>query len=74
MYEKVKRFDESFTVVGSIEDERRINEMSEGVNDTDQKKLMEEDTAKIPANVTEHSTKKRKGGHIKMIARKKPRK
>ncbi|GJT79428.1 hypothetical protein Tco_1053770 [Tanacetum coccineum] len=50
LYEKVKRFDESFTAVGSNEDERRIKEMNEG------------------------GTKKRKGGHIKMITRKKPRK
>ncbi|GJS83734.1 hypothetical protein Tco_0750275 [Tanacetum coccineum] len=37
LYEKVKRFDESFTAVGSTEDERRIKEMNEGVKDTDQK-------------------------------------
>ncbi|GKA36404.1 hypothetical protein Tco_0722895 [Tanacetum coccineum] len=50
--------------------------MNEGVKDTDQKRLKEEDTAKVPAKVevTEQGTKKRKGGHIKMIARKKPRK
>ncbi|GJX70153.1 hypothetical protein Tco_0307324 [Tanacetum coccineum] len=41
LYEKVKRFDESFTAVGSTEDERRIKEMNEGVKDTDQKKLKE---------------------------------
>ncbi|GKA49080.1 retrovirus-related pol polyprotein from transposon TNT 1-94 [Tanacetum coccineum] len=29
LYEKVKRFDESFTAVGSTEDERRIKEMNE---------------------------------------------
>ncbi|GKG14547.1 hypothetical protein Tco_0354147, partial [Tanacetum coccineum] len=33
LYEKVKRFDESFTVVGSTEDKRRIKEMNEGVKD-----------------------------------------
>ncbi|GJY53645.1 hypothetical protein Tco_0445309 [Tanacetum coccineum] len=49
MYEKVKRFDESFTAVGSTEDERRIKEMNEGVKDTDQKRLKEEDTEKVPA-------------------------
>ncbi|GJX58283.1 putative ribonuclease H-like domain-containing protein [Tanacetum coccineum] len=70
------RFDESFTAVGSTEDEKRIKEMNEGVKDTDQKRLKEEDTVKVPAKVevTEQGTKKRKGGHIKMIARKKPRK
>ncbi|GKA69888.1 hypothetical protein Tco_0775952 [Tanacetum coccineum] len=55
LYEKVKRFDESFTVVGSTEDERRIKEMNEGVKDPDQKSLKKrvveetlktEDTAK----------------------------
>ncbi|GJS16667.1 hypothetical protein Tco_0411139 [Tanacetum coccineum] len=76
LYEKVKRFDESFTAIGSTKDERRIKEINERVKDTDQKRLKEEDTAKVPAKaeVTEHGTKKRKGGHIKMIARKKPRK
>ncbi|GJX80681.1 hypothetical protein Tco_0328830 [Tanacetum coccineum] len=83
-YEKVKRFDESFTAVGSTEDERRIKEMNEGVKDPDQKSLKKrvveetpktEDTAKVPAkvDVTEQGTKKRKGGHIKMIARKRKR-
>ncbi|GJV43818.1 retrotransposon protein, putative, ty1-copia subclass [Tanacetum coccineum] len=64
MYEKVKRFDESFTAVGSIEDERRFKEMNEGVKDTDQKTLKEEDTTKVPTKVevTEQGAKKRKGG------------
>ncbi|GJV73992.1 hypothetical protein Tco_1493987, partial [Tanacetum coccineum] len=55
---------------------RRIKEMNEGVKDTDHKKLKEEDTAKVPSKVEviEQGTKKRKGGHIKIIARKKPRK
>ncbi|GJU41853.1 hypothetical protein Tco_1194810 [Tanacetum coccineum] len=76
LYEKVKRFDESFTAVGSTEDEKRIKEMNERLKDTDQKILKKEDEAKVPAKVevTEQGTQKRKGGHIKMIARKKPRK
>ncbi|GJR03215.1 hypothetical protein Tco_0526199 [Tanacetum coccineum] len=75
MYEKVKRFDESFTTVGSTKDERRIKEMNEGVKDTDQKRLKEEDIEKVPAkqDVKEQGAKKRKGGHIKMIAGKKKR-
>ncbi|GJZ51950.1 hypothetical protein Tco_0606465 [Tanacetum coccineum] len=84
LYEKVKRFDESFTIVGSTEDERRIKEMNEGVKDPDQKslkKMVIEETLKkyditeVPAkqDVAEQGTKKRKGGHIKMIAGKKPR-
>ncbi|GJT47836.1 hypothetical protein Tco_0973993 [Tanacetum coccineum] len=76
LYEKVKRFDESFTLVGFTEDERRIKEMNKGVKNPDQNRLKEEDTAKVPAKVevTEQGTKKRKVGYIKMIARKKPRK
>ncbi|GJU19952.1 hypothetical protein Tco_1153294 [Tanacetum coccineum] len=84
LYEKVKRFDESFTVVGSTEDERNIKEMNEGAKDLEQKRLKKkvaketpktEDTAKVPAkvDVTEQGTKKRKGGHMKMIARKRKR-
>ncbi|GKD57512.1 hypothetical protein Tco_1290899 [Tanacetum coccineum] len=58
LYEKVKRFDESFTAVGSTKDERRTKEMNEGVKDTDQKRIKEEDTAKVPAKVevTEQGT------------------
>ncbi|GJZ71921.1 hypothetical protein Tco_0635772, partial [Tanacetum coccineum] len=85
LYEKVKRFDESFTAVGSTEDERRIKEMNEGVKDPDHKSLKKrvvketsktEDTAKVPAkvDVTEQGTKKIKGGHMMMmIARKRKR-
>ncbi|GJS83055.1 hypothetical protein Tco_0749596 [Tanacetum coccineum] len=58
LYEKVKRFDESFTAVGSTEDERKIKEMNEGVKDTYQKRLKEEDTTQVPAKVevTEQGT------------------
>ncbi|GKE78625.1 hypothetical protein Tco_1544745 [Tanacetum coccineum] len=84
LYEKVKRFDESFTAVGSTEDERKIKEMNEEAKDPGHKRLKKrvvketlkkEDTAKVPAKleVKEQSTKKRKSGHIKMIARKRPR-
>ncbi|GKB02111.1 putative reverse transcriptase domain-containing protein [Tanacetum coccineum] len=84
LYEKVKRFDESFTAIGSTEDENKVKEMNEGAKDLEQKSLKKrvveeipkkEDTAKVPAkvDVTEQGTKKRKGGHMKMIARKKKR-
>ncbi|GJR18139.1 hypothetical protein Tco_0966666 [Tanacetum coccineum] len=69
LYEKVKRFDESFTAIGSIKDERRIKEMNEGVKYPDQKSLKKrvveetpkkEDTAKVPAkvDVKEQSTRR----------------
>ncbi|GJU98801.1 ribonuclease H-like domain-containing protein [Tanacetum coccineum] len=84
LYKKVKRFDESFTAVGSTKDERMIKEMNQGAKDPDQKSLKKrfvketskkKDTAKLPAkvDVTEQGTKKRKGGHMKMIARKRKR-
>ncbi|GJR07144.1 hypothetical protein Tco_0530128 [Tanacetum coccineum] len=84
LYEKMKRFDESFTAVGSTEDEKKIKEMNERVKDPAHKSLKKkvveetlkkEDTDKVPAkqDVKEQGTKKRKGGHIKMIARKKKR-
>ncbi|GJS83861.1 hypothetical protein Tco_0750402 [Tanacetum coccineum] len=84
LYEKVKRFNESFTAVSSTEDERKIKEMHEGAKDLEQKRLKKkvsketpkkEDTAKVPAkvDVTEQGIKKRKGGHIKMLARKRKR-
>ncbi|GJZ16161.1 hypothetical protein Tco_0551838 [Tanacetum coccineum] len=77
LYEKVKRFDESFTIVGSTKDERQIKEMNEGASDPNKKKkiIKEYVLAKVPGkqDVAEQGTKKRKGGHIKMLARKKPR-
>ncbi|GJZ15441.1 hypothetical protein Tco_0551118 [Tanacetum coccineum] len=77
LYEKVKRFDDSFITIGSTEDERKIKEMNEGASDPDKKKkIVKEDvSAKIPAkqDVAEQGTKKRKGGHMKMIARKRKR-
>ncbi|GKC85055.1 hypothetical protein Tco_1140772 [Tanacetum coccineum] len=84
LYEKVNSFDESFTVVGSNKDERKIKEMNEETKDPRQKRLKKrvakettkkEGTVKVPAkvDVTEQGTKKRKGGHMKMIARKRKR-
>ncbi|GJX43296.1 hypothetical protein Tco_0259972, partial [Tanacetum coccineum] len=77
LYEKVKRFDDSFITIGSTEDESKIKEMNEGASDPDKKKkIVKEDvSAKIPAkqDVAEQGTKKRKGGHMKMIARKRKR-
>ncbi|GKB52126.1 hypothetical protein Tco_0902879 [Tanacetum coccineum] len=64
---EVKRFDESFTVVGSTKDERKIKEINEGAKDLEHKRLKKkvaketpkkEDTTKIPAkvDVTEQGT------------------
>ncbi|GJU51213.1 hypothetical protein Tco_1220768 [Tanacetum coccineum] len=56
LYEKVKRFDESFTAIGSIKDERRIKEMKKGVKYPDQKSLIEEGLLKkTPKKKTQQS-------------------
>ncbi|GJY52673.1 hypothetical protein Tco_0443520 [Tanacetum coccineum] len=77
LYEKVKRFDDSFITIGSTEDERKIKDINEGASDPDKKKkfVKEDVSTKVPAkqDVSEQGTKKRKGGHIKMIARKRKR-
>ncbi|GJV28971.1 hypothetical protein Tco_1385419 [Tanacetum coccineum] len=55
LYEKVKRFDESFTVIGSTDDERKIKEMNEGASDPDKKKkfVKEDVSTKVPAKADE---------------------
>ncbi|GKB34977.1 hypothetical protein Tco_0879919 [Tanacetum coccineum] len=55
LYEKIKRFDDSFIAVGSTEDERMIKELNEGAGDLDKKILKrkfvkEDDTAKPDAD------------------------
>ncbi|GKC15419.1 hypothetical protein Tco_1012201 [Tanacetum coccineum] len=77
LYEKVKRFDDSFITIGSTEDERKIKEMNEGASDPDKKKkfVKEDVSTKVPTkqDVAEQGTKKRKCGHMKIIARKRKR-
>ncbi|GJU92769.1 putative ribonuclease H-like domain-containing protein [Tanacetum coccineum] len=68
LYEKIKRLDEDFISIGSAEDERLIKKMNEkGIDSSKNEMVKEEDKE-------EEGTKKRKGGYIKMIARKKARK
>ncbi|GKD79221.1 hypothetical protein Tco_1341842 [Tanacetum coccineum] len=84
LYERLKRQDQNIVAIGSVEDERQIKEMNEKSKDPKKKRLQkrvvnetprEEDTAKVPAEqeVTKQGTKKRKSGHVKMIAWKRPR-
>ncbi|GJW19691.1 hypothetical protein Tco_0027127 [Tanacetum coccineum] len=77
LYERLKRQDQNFVAIGSTKDERQIKELNK---DPKKKRviketLREEDTTKVPAEqeVTEQGTKKRKSGHVKMLARKRPR-
>ncbi|GJQ90279.1 hypothetical protein Tco_0001418 [Tanacetum coccineum] len=57
--------------------ERKIKEMNEGASDPDKKKkfVKEDVSTNVPAkqDVAEQGTKKRKGGHMNMIARKRKR-
>ncbi|GJY91965.1 hypothetical protein Tco_0507747 [Tanacetum coccineum] len=80
LYKKVKRSNKDFIAIGSAEDEREIKEMNEESKDPKKKRVVnetprEEDTTKVPVEqeVTEQGTKKRKSGHVKMLARKRPR-
>ncbi|GKE20953.1 hypothetical protein Tco_1432465 [Tanacetum coccineum] len=77
LYERLKRQDQNFVAIGSAKDGRQIKELNK---DPKKKRviketLREEDTTKVPAKqeVTEQGTKKRKSGHVKMLARKAPR-
>ncbi|GJW04303.1 hypothetical protein Tco_1563159 [Tanacetum coccineum] len=84
LYEKIKRSDEDFISIGSAEDERLIKRMNEkGVDSSKSKEeVKEESKEEVQKESKEEEstkmrklgTKKRKGGHIKMIARKKARK
>ncbi|GJS29557.1 putative ribonuclease H-like domain-containing protein [Tanacetum coccineum] len=80
LYEMIKRSDENFVAIGSVEDEKQIKEKNEESKDPKKKRVVnetprEEDIAKVHAEqeVTKQGTKKRKSGHVKMIARKRPR-
>ncbi|GKC30250.1 hypothetical protein Tco_1037544, partial [Tanacetum coccineum] len=57
LYKKVKRSDKDFIAIGSAKDERQIKEMNEESKDPKKKR----------------GTKKRNSGHVKIIARKRPR-
>ncbi|GJZ15540.1 ribonuclease H-like domain-containing protein [Tanacetum coccineum] len=68
LYEKIKRSDEDFISIRSAEDERLIKKMNEKGFDSSKNEMVKEEDKE------EEGSKKRKGGHIKMIARKKARK
>ncbi|GJY13882.1 hypothetical protein Tco_0383191 [Tanacetum coccineum] len=69
LYERVKRFNDRF-LHGPL---RGVHKTSKKRDD--QESFKDKESAEVPAkaDVTEQVTKKRKGGHIKMMARKKPR-
>ncbi|GJV51669.1 putative ribonuclease H-like domain-containing protein [Tanacetum coccineum] len=68
LYEKIKRSDEDFISIRSAKDERLIKRLNEKGFDSSKNEMVNEEDKE------EEGSKKRKGGHIKMIARKKARK
>ncbi|GJY11814.1 hypothetical protein Tco_0381123, partial [Tanacetum coccineum] len=72
LYEKIKRSNDSFIAIGSAEDEKVIKEMNEQTADASKKRVKKDDSIKGEIKA-EKGTKKRKSGHVKMIARKRPR-
>ncbi|GJZ89887.1 hypothetical protein Tco_0661814 [Tanacetum coccineum] len=65
LYEKVKRFDDSFITISSTKDERKIKEMNEEASDSNKKKkfVKEDVSAKVPgkARCSRAGYKERKG-------------
>ncbi|GKB11948.1 hypothetical protein Tco_0845871 [Tanacetum coccineum] len=77
LYERLKRQDQNFVAIRSAKDERQIKELHKDLKKKRviKETLREKDTAKVPAEqeVTEQGIKKRKSGHVKMLARKRTR-
>ncbi|GJX58237.1 hypothetical protein Tco_0289627 [Tanacetum coccineum] len=69
LYERIKRANDRF-LEGPLRGVQKFPK-----NKDEQESLKDEKSAKVPAkvDVTEQGTKKRKGGHIKMMARKRSR-
>ncbi|GJS06465.1 hypothetical protein Tco_0363261 [Tanacetum coccineum] len=77
LYERLKRQDQNFIAIRFAKYERQIKDLNK---DPKKKRviketLREEDTTKVPAGqeVIEQGIKKRKSGHVKMLARKRQR-
>ncbi|GJX61594.1 hypothetical protein Tco_0294494 [Tanacetum coccineum] len=69
LYERVKRVNDRF-LHGPLRDVQKTTKKKD-----DQESLKDKESVEVPAeaDVTEQGTKKRKGGRIKMIAKKRPR-
>ncbi|GJY73226.1 hypothetical protein Tco_0477657 [Tanacetum coccineum] len=50
LYEKIKRFDDSFIAIGSAEDEKVIKEMNEQAADASKKRVKKDDNCNTPKN------------------------
>ncbi|GJU66049.1 hypothetical protein Tco_1252308 [Tanacetum coccineum] len=70
LYDKIKRFDDSFIVIGSAEDEKVIKEMNEQGADASKKRVKKDDSIKGEIK-EEEGTRKRKLGIRKKMKSKK---
>ncbi|GKB29153.1 hypothetical protein Tco_0868554 [Tanacetum coccineum] len=61
LYDKIKRYDDSFIAIGSAKDEKVINEMNEQVADASMKRVKKDDSIKGEIK-KEEGTRKRKLG------------
>ncbi|GJR82025.1 hypothetical protein Tco_0152810 [Tanacetum coccineum] len=70
LYEKIKRFDDSFIAIGSAKDEKVIKEMNEQAADASKKRVKKDDSIKEEIK-EEEGTRKRKLGKRKKMKYKK---
>ncbi|GJR65215.1 hypothetical protein Tco_0011280 [Tanacetum coccineum] len=70
LYDKIKRYDDSFIAIGSAEDEKVIKEMNEQVADASKKRVKKDDSIKGEIK-EEEGTRKRKFGIRKKMKSKK---
>ncbi|GJX19847.1 hypothetical protein Tco_0222524 [Tanacetum coccineum] len=71
LYDKIKRFDDSFIVIGSAKDEKVIKEMNEQVVDASKKRVKKDDSIKGEIKEAKEGTRKRKLGKRKKMKSKK---
>ncbi|GJU96391.1 hypothetical protein Tco_1321147 [Tanacetum coccineum] len=71
LYEKIKRFDDSFIAIGSAEDEKMIKEMNEQAIDASKKRVKKDDSVNGEIKEEEEGTRKRKLGKRKKMKSKK---
>ncbi|GKE46181.1 hypothetical protein Tco_1477439 [Tanacetum coccineum] len=69
LYEKIKRSNDSFIAIGSVEDEKMIKEMNEQAADASEKRVKKNDSVK--GEIKEEGIRKRKLGTRKKMKSKK---
>ncbi|GJY53632.1 hypothetical protein Tco_0445296 [Tanacetum coccineum] len=70
LYEKIKRSDDNFIVIGSADDERMIKEMNEQVADLSKKRVKKDDSVKEKIKEEEGTRKRKLGTRKKMKSKK----